>query len=130
MKEIVSVLLSSIVGWINVVFELVEGIFQLPTTPYGLVKFIAENNIIFFNSAVLTKFFFHIIPLIVSHAVGYLLNPLGKVNWKVKEAISILLYVVLINIFSSARFWIIIGLIVIAIATIVITYRVKVKGNN
>ena len=124
-KEILWTLLSSMWKFGEVVFTAIKGALQIPTSPYGLVKFIAENNIVFFNNEELTKAFFFIIPLIVSHVIGYLPTFIKRADWRISEVLSIALYALLIYLFSSVVFWIVVGSIIAILITVYIIYKVK-----
>ena len=115
------------ISMLKIVYE-ISGI---PTTQYGLVKFVAENNIFIFNSAVLTKIIFFITPFIVSHILGYLTSLFGIKSFKVKEGISIFLYIMILYLFSSWEFWVIVsGTILILIVVYILKHRINRKAIN
>ena len=99
------------------IFKIIYELSNLPTTQYGLVKFIAENNIVIFNSAIFTKIIMFVTPLIVSHMLVYLTTFFGIKSFKIKEGLSIILYLMILYLFSSWMFWLIIGSIILIVVT-------------
>lgn len=118
------------------VFKMIYELSNIPTTQYGLVKFIAENNIVIMNNTILTKIIMFITPLIVSHILGYLTSLIGIKSFKIKEGLSIILYVMLLYLFSSWLFWLVIGvtisiIIIVSILKNVINKRtINLKEEN
>ena len=103
----------------------------IPTSQYRLVKFIAENNIVIFNSAIFTKIIMFITPLIVSHIVVYLTSLVGIKSFKVKEELSIFLYLIILYLFSSWIFWLVIGSVVlIFVVSFILNYVNNQKVMN
>ena len=108
----------------------VKGLYQLsgiPTTQYGLVKYIAENNVLLFNNEAFTKIIMFVTPLIVSHLIVYICDCFRIRGFKEKEVLSIILYLVILYIFSMWQFWLIIGIIVFSIVIVTILSNVKMK---
>ena len=80
----------------------VKGLYQfsgIPTTQYGLVKYIAENNVLLFNSESFTKIIMFVTPPIVSHLIVCICDCFRIRGFKVKEVLSIILYLVNLYIF-------------------------------
>ena len=122
-KEILNAFFTFIFEIAKVISIVIESALQLPTTPYGLVKFIADKNVIILNNQTLTMAVLYIVPLIVSHIVGHLMIPQSRFGWKVKELISILLYIFILYLFSSLIFWITIISIVVIGSIVTIIYK-------
>lgn len=101
----------------TMIFKTIYELSDLPTTQYGLVKFIVKNNIVIFNNAIFTKIIMFITPLIVSHVVSYLTSLVGIKSFKIKEGLSILLYLMILYLFSSWVFWLIICILIFALIT-------------
>ena len=108
-------------------FKTIYELSDIPTTQYGLVKFIAENNIVIFNSSIFTKIVMFITPLIVSHVIGYLTTLVGIRSFKIKEGLSIILYLMILYLFSSWVFWLVIG---VAVLTFVVTFILSITNNR
>lgn len=108
-------------------FKTIYELSDIPTTQYGLVKFIAENNIVIFNSSIFTKIVMFITPLIVSHVIGYLTTLVGIRSFKIKEGLSIILYLMILYLFSSCVFWLVIG---VAVLTFVVTFILSITNNR
>ena len=99
----------------------------IPTTQYGLVKYIVENNLLLLNSASLTKIIMFVTPLIVSHLIVYLCDLFRIRAIKVKEGISIVLYLIILYAFSMWQFWLIIGIITLFIIVVLVLSNIKSK---
>ena len=108
-------------------FKTIYELSDISTTQYGLVKFIAENNIVIFNSSIFTKIVMFITPLIVSHVIGYLTKLVGIRSFKIKEWLSIILYLMILYLFSSWVFWLVIG---VAVLTVVVTFILSITNNR
>ena len=86
---------------------------NLPQTKYDLVKFFCDKNIILFGNENLTKILLYIIPLIVAHILGYFPSLFKKRNIWIYESLSIILYLLILVLFSLWYFWILVGLFVV-----------------
>lgn len=97
----------------------------LPTTRYGLVQFICDKNLVFFNNEILTSVLLWIAPLLVSHIIVYFCDKFKIRNIKDKEILSIILYVLILYLFSSWIFWTIVGVICFIVGIIYFYNRNK-----
>lgn len=105
---------SSIFEFFKVCFNMFIGLLQIPTTPYGLVKFISEHSYIIFGSETLSKIVLSIVPLIVSLVIAYLSKAFGvKKTGRFAFILTIVLYVVMLYLFLHFVTWIIIALIIL-----------------
>lgn len=88
---------------------------SFPKTPYEFTQLICENSVLFFNSPILTKVIFSIVPLMVSFIVGLILINKCKSNSGIREITSIIIYLVLLYLLSLWYIWLLIILVIILI---------------
>jgi hypothetical protein len=124
--EIIEVLGYTIFKFGSMFVKMFIDISGIPTSQYGLVKYICENNLIILNSKFLTNVILFIVPIIGSHVVVYLLTMAHIKSVKVKEGLSIVLYLLFLYLFSSLVFWIILGVVLLlVVAFFIISGRQK-----
>lgn len=101
-----------------ILIKLVYDLSSLPTSSYSLVQFICKHNVVILNNEKLTNVLLWIAPLIVSHLTVYLFDKFKIRNIKVKELLSIILYIIILNLFSSWIFWTILGVTIVIVGII------------
>ena len=99
---------------------------SIPTSPYGLVKFLVSKDIIF-HSETLTRILVLLASVLVSLLVSLIAKTIGDKdkNGSGYGLISIVLFLLIMTLFSSWVFWLVIGIIVILIVLYAILNKQK-----
>lgn len=119
--EILYVLFYTIWNFFKIILSLIYDLFGIPTSQYELVKYIFENNIILFNNEIITKIIMFIIPYIVSYILSFFAI---KKHSKDSVVLSIVLYLLILFLFSFYQYWIFIGGVLLVVSIVILTSKI------
>lgn len=119
--EILYLLFYTIWNFLKIILSLIYDLFGIPTSQYELVKYIFENNVILFNNEIITKIIMFIIPYIVSYILSFFVI---KKHSKDFVVLSIVLYLLILFLFSFYQFWIIIGGVLLVVSIVILTRKI------
>ena len=99
------------------------------TNPYNFTKFITSNTTFLCKIIWLNKLILLIAGFIPSIILHFALNDLSIPNW-LNYVLNILLYYIVLQLFSSRFFWISIAIILLSYITYKITIHIKNKKSK
>lgn len=108
LKDIILVLWTAITGIFNIIldvfFTFIEN--KIPMSLYGLVKIVTKEEVLLYNDNLFNKIILFLAPLVVTFILTLLLKKIDIRKSK-KENMKVILYFIVLYIFSLAFFWII-----------------------
>lgn len=108
LKDIILVLWTAITGIFNIIldvfFTFIEN--KIPMSLYGLVKIVTKEEVLLYNDNLFNKIILFLAPLVVTFILTLLLKKIG-IRKSEKENMKVILYFIVLYIFSLAFFWII-----------------------
>lgn len=108
LKDIILVLWTAITGIFNIIldvfFTFIEN--KIPMSLYGLVKIVTKEEVLLYNDNLFNKIILFLAPLVVTFILTLLLKKID-IRKSEKENMKVILYFIVLYIFSLAFFWII-----------------------